>query len=49
LYAHCHANEIVEREHRRRHMLDQAATFERADDAMAPPQPPVPHAKSQVL
>ncbi len=26
----------------RRHMLDQAATFERAADALAPP-PPAPH------
>ena len=33
----------------RRHMLDQAATFERAADALAPRQPPEPHAKSQVL
>jgi hypothetical protein len=30
-------------------MRDQAATFERAADALAPPQPPEPHAKSQVL
>ena len=33
----------------RKHMLDQAATFERAADALAPPPPPEPHAKSQVL
>ena len=33
-----------QREDVKRHLLDQAATFQRAADAMAPaPEPPVPH------
>ena len=29
-------------------VLDLASTFQRVADALAPPQPPEPHAKSQV-